>query len=100
MHMWHHVTNHLIISNDKDSNSENRIKLRVRDTRYLNVIPAKDTKSITPDHEPLEVRCSLPILQLFATTPLTDGSVFNYEVMREVHEEACYASLSVVRLGR
>jgi hypothetical protein len=22
MHLWHHVTNHLIISNDKDSNSE------------------------------------------------------------------------------
>jgi hypothetical protein len=33
MHMWHHVTNHLIISTDKDSNSENRIKLRVRDKR-------------------------------------------------------------------
>jgi hypothetical protein len=32
MHMWHHVTNHLIISNDKDSDLENRIKLRVRDT--------------------------------------------------------------------
>jgi hypothetical protein len=32
MHMWHHVTNHLIISTDKDFNSENRIKLRVRDT--------------------------------------------------------------------
>jgi hypothetical protein len=31
MHMWHHVTNRLIISNDKDSNSDNRIKLRVRD---------------------------------------------------------------------
>jgi hypothetical protein len=31
--MWHHVTNHLIISNDKGSNSENGIKLRVRDTR-------------------------------------------------------------------
>jgi hypothetical protein len=31
MHMWHHVTHHLIISNDKDSNSENRIKLRVCD---------------------------------------------------------------------
>jgi hypothetical protein len=31
MHMWHHVTNHLIISTDNDSNSENRIKLRVRD---------------------------------------------------------------------
>jgi hypothetical protein len=35
MHMWHHVTNHLIISNDKDSNSENRIKLRVRDREVL-----------------------------------------------------------------
>jgi hypothetical protein len=34
MHMWHHVTNHLIISNDKDSNSENRIKLRVRDSLW------------------------------------------------------------------
>jgi hypothetical protein len=34
MHMWHHVTNHLIISNDKDSNSENQIKLRVRDKRH------------------------------------------------------------------
>jgi hypothetical protein len=35
MHMWHYVTNHLIISNDKDSNSENRIKLRVRDITPL-----------------------------------------------------------------
>jgi hypothetical protein len=35
MHMWHHVTNHLIISTDKDSNSENRIKLRVRDITPL-----------------------------------------------------------------
>jgi hypothetical protein len=35
MHMWHHVTNHLIISNDKDSNSENRIKLCVRDRCLL-----------------------------------------------------------------
>jgi hypothetical protein len=25
MHMWHHVTNHLITFNDKDSNSENQI---------------------------------------------------------------------------
>jgi hypothetical protein len=32
MHMWHHVTNHLIISNDKDFNSENRIKLRIRNS--------------------------------------------------------------------
>jgi hypothetical protein len=35
--MWHHVTNHLIISNDKDSNSENRIKLRVRDSELFMV---------------------------------------------------------------
>jgi hypothetical protein len=35
MHMWHHVTNHLITSSDKDSNSENRIKLRVRDITPL-----------------------------------------------------------------
>jgi hypothetical protein len=35
MHMWRHVTNHLIIFNDKDSNSENRIKLRVRDITPL-----------------------------------------------------------------
>jgi hypothetical protein len=35
MHMWHHVTNHLIISNDKDSNSENRIELRVCDITPL-----------------------------------------------------------------
>jgi hypothetical protein len=36
--MWHHVTNHLITSNDKDSNSENRIKLRVRDTTLCTVV--------------------------------------------------------------
>jgi hypothetical protein len=36
MHMRHHVTNHLITSNDKDSNSENRIKLRVRDNHLSN----------------------------------------------------------------
>jgi hypothetical protein len=41
MHMWHHVTNHLIISTDKDSNSENRIKLRVRDTEG----PERDGKA-------------------------------------------------------
>jgi hypothetical protein len=43
MHMWHHVTNHLIISNDKDSNSENRIKLRVRDI---------DDRSVADDRTP------------------------------------------------
>jgi hypothetical protein len=38
MHMWHHVTNHLIVSNDKESNSENRIKLRVRDRSRLAIL--------------------------------------------------------------
>jgi hypothetical protein len=38
MHMWHHVTNHLIISTDKDSNSENRIKLRVRNVTFFLLI--------------------------------------------------------------
>jgi hypothetical protein len=63
--------------------------------RYLNVIPARDTRSITPDCEPSEVRRSLPILQLFATTPLTDGSVFNYEMMREAHVEAQAAMVGI-----
>jgi hypothetical protein len=35
--MWHHGTNHLIISNDKDSNSEMNEKLRVHDNRYTRV---------------------------------------------------------------
>jgi hypothetical protein len=63
--------------------------------RYLNVIPARDTKSITPDREPTEVKRSLPILQLFANTPLTDGSVFMYELMREAHEEAVGAMAGI-----
>jgi hypothetical protein len=48
--MWHHVTNHLIISNDKDSNSENRIKLRVRDTHDLFDDPTPgDLDNIPPE---------------------------------------------------
>jgi hypothetical protein len=42
MHMWHHVTNHLIISNDKDSNSENRIKLRVRDNIVMQELMGRE----------------------------------------------------------
>jgi hypothetical protein len=42
MHMWHHVTTHLIISNDKDSNSENRIKLRVRDNGFDSILTITD----------------------------------------------------------
>jgi hypothetical protein len=56
--------------------------------RYLNVIPARDTKSLTPERELSEVARALPALQRIANTPLTDGSVFNVETMRVAHEEA------------
>jgi hypothetical protein len=52
------------------------------------VIPARDTKSITPERELSEVARALPALQLLATTPLTDGSVFNTEMMADAHIEA------------
>jgi hypothetical protein len=39
--MWHRVTDHLIISNDKDSNSETN-KLHVRDTDGV-IICGQDT---------------------------------------------------------
>jgi hypothetical protein len=32
---WHHVTNHLIISNDKDFNTEKQKDIRVRDITPL-----------------------------------------------------------------
>jgi hypothetical protein len=52
MHMWHHVTNHLIISNDKDSNSENRIKLRVRDNDRTPQQRANDwLTSVADEHD-------------------------------------------------
>jgi hypothetical protein len=69
MHMWHHVTNHLIISNDKDSNSENRIKLRVRDSGSH----MTDTCSFTirPPHliymTPPSTRCYLVLGVLYCT---------------------------------
>jgi hypothetical protein len=56
--------------------------------RYLNVIPARDTKSMTPERELSEVARAIPALQRLATTPLTDGSVFNVEVMEEAQREA------------
>jgi hypothetical protein len=62
---------------------------------YLNVIPARDTKSITPDRELSEVARALPALQRIATTPLTDGLVFNVDTMREAHEEAEGALASI-----
>jgi hypothetical protein len=55
--MWHHVTNHLIISTDKDSNSENQIKLQVRDIdlslphpQPLTSPPCSDNSGSTPLH--------------------------------------------------
>jgi hypothetical protein len=56
--------------------------------RYLNVIPARDTKSVTLERELSEVAHAMPALQLLATTPLTDGSVFNFKFMREAQIEA------------
>jgi hypothetical protein len=54
---------------------------------YLNVVPARDTKSITPERESSEMSRSLTILQKFTITPLTDGTVFNYEAMALAHKE-------------
>jgi hypothetical protein len=56
--------------------------------RYLNVIPARDTKSMTPERELSEVARAIPALQRLATAPLTDGSVFNVEVMEDAQREA------------
>jgi hypothetical protein len=56
--------------------------------RYLNVIPARDTKSITPERELSEVARALPALQRMANAALTDGSVFNVKTMEEAHNEA------------
>jgi hypothetical protein len=56
--------------------------------RYLNVIPARDTKSMTPDRELSEVARAIPALQRLATAPLTDGTVFNVAVMEEAQREA------------
>jgi hypothetical protein len=50
MHMWHHVTNHLIISNDKDVNSENRIKLRVRDTKQIRQAHTEEEANLQGSH--------------------------------------------------
>jgi hypothetical protein len=52
MHMWHYVTNHLIIFNDKDFNSENRIKLRVRDSAQASVLVEKKSVTVVLDQIP------------------------------------------------
>jgi hypothetical protein len=72
--------------------------------RYLNVVPARDTRSSEPvtggkpshDNE---------VLRKFALTDLSDGSVFTYANMDTAHEEAIASiqgtteELSSVRLG-
>jgi hypothetical protein len=55
--------------------------------RYLNVVPARDTKSLSP--EPVDdQRKTNEILRKFATTELTDGKVFTYANMDAAHDEA------------
>jgi hypothetical protein len=75
MHMWHHVTNHLIISNDKDFNSENRIKLRVRD-RYgdgLGLMTLASEGVLARDEWELAIdsryECNVVACKWFSTSP-------------------------------
>jgi hypothetical protein len=55
--------------------------------RYLNVIPARDTKSTEPDPAPGPKEAN-SILHKFATADLSDGKVFTYANMDSAHEEA------------
>jgi hypothetical protein len=72
--------------------------------RYLNVVPARDTRSSdsAPANEPVVANA---ILHKFATTDLTNGSVFTYANMDNAHEEAAATlqgatdELSKVRMG-
>jgi hypothetical protein len=56
--------------------------------RYLNVIPARDTKSMTPEREPSEVARAIPALQRLAVAPQIDKGVFNVEFMEAAQREA------------
>jgi hypothetical protein len=72
--------------------------------RYLNVVPARDTKSLSPGPAG-DSRTTNEILRKFATTELTDGTVFTYANMDAAHEEAqstirdATDELSEARLG-
>jgi hypothetical protein len=82
MHMWHHVTNHLIISNDKDSNSENRIKLRVRDR----IIPSphlKEQGGGVSNREDRQERGALR--DSHRLLPLIRGDVIKMEAHLSIH---------------
>jgi hypothetical protein len=71
--------------------------------RYLNVVPARDTKPTGPLDSDRVTASS--ILRKFATSDLTDGSVFTYGNLENAHEEAVTAlqgatdELSSVRMG-
>jgi hypothetical protein len=72
--------------------------------RYLNVVPARDTKSFSPGPDGGS-KTTNEILRKFATTELTDGTVFTYANMDAAHEEAqstirdATDELSEARLG-
>jgi hypothetical protein len=50
MHMWHHVTNHLIISNDKDSNSEIVMDLQGPPSERTQSDKIRDLKSLAQQY--------------------------------------------------
>jgi hypothetical protein len=71
--------------------------------RYSNMVPARDTRAMSePVREPREANA---ILRQFATTDLSDGSVFTYANLDNAHEEAVTTlqgatdELNRVRLG-
>jgi hypothetical protein len=71
--------------------------------RYLNVVPARDTRSSESVIDDLPAANAL--LRKFATADLTDGKVFTYANMDNAHEEAITTlqgatdELSSVRMG-
>jgi hypothetical protein len=71
--------------------------------RYLNIVPARDTKSSEPGLP--EASTTNALLHKFAVSDLTDGKVFTYANMDAAHEEAITTlqgatdELSSVRMG-
>jgi hypothetical protein len=72
--------------------------------RYLNIVPARDTRSSDGDSTPGPPVANA-LLRKFATSDLTDGKVFTYANMANAHEEAITTlqgatdELSSVRMG-
>jgi hypothetical protein len=72
--------------------------------RYLNVVPARDTRSAEPETGG-KLTHDNEILRKFARTDLSDGTVFTYDNMDAAHEESIASiqgtteELSSVRLG-